>query len=113
MAQLVRHPTLDLGSGHYLTVCGIEFYHTVNAELAWGTLPLSVSKYINLKKKKQSKGGTYSVRSGRILNVKLPSSSGTLSLPLMCGNMKEYCKPGKFTQPSVSRVFIGTSSCRH
>ena len=24
MAQLVKHPTLDFGSGHVLIVCGIE-----------------------------------------------------------------------------------------
>ena len=66
MAQSIKHPTLGFGSGHDLTVCEIELHVGLCAdstELAWDSLSplflpfpcslsLSLSKQINLKKKK-------------------------------------------------------------
>ena len=63
-AQLVRHLTLDFGSGHDLVVCGFELYIrlcTDSVEAAWDSLPPSLSappllslKVNKLKKKKKS-----------------------------------------------------------
>ena len=44
-AQSVEHPTLDLGSGHDLTVCGFELHIGLCAdgmEPAWDSLSLSL-----------------------------------------------------------------------
>lgn len=59
---------------------------------------------------KQSKGRTYSVRSERILNTKLPSSSGS---PIYMWQYEEYCKPGsspKLRYPEILLVLhhVGT-----
>ena len=46
MAQSVERPTLDFGSGHDLTVCGIEPYIglcTDSVEPTWDSLPPSLS----------------------------------------------------------------------
>ena len=46
MAQLVKHPTLDLSSGHDLTVSGIESHVGLcvdSAEPAWDSLSASLS----------------------------------------------------------------------
>ena len=47
MAQLVKHPTLDFGSGHDLAVRGIEPHvglQADSAEPAWDSLSLSLSQ---------------------------------------------------------------------
>ena len=46
MAQSVKRPTLDLGSGHDLTVCEFRSHIGLCAdgvELAWGSLSLPLS----------------------------------------------------------------------
>ena len=73
MAQSVKHPTLDLGSGHDLTVCEFEPHVGLCADntepvsdfvspslclsLSLSLLSPSLSKYINLKKLKKRGGG--------------------------------------------------------
>ena len=42
MAQLVKHPTLDLGSGHDLMVLRVVF-HADGTEPAWDSLPPRLS----------------------------------------------------------------------
>ena len=45
VAQLVKHPSFDFGSGHYHMVVETESRIELwaeNAELAWGSLPLSL-----------------------------------------------------------------------
>ena len=61
VSQSVKHLTLDLGSGHHLTVCEIELwvgFCTDSWEPGWDSLSpcLSappLSKEINLKEKKE------------------------------------------------------------
>ena len=51
MAQLVKHPTLDLSSGHDLMVREVEPPVQLCAdrvELAWGSLPLSLPLLLSL-----------------------------------------------------------------
>ena len=48
VAQLVKRPTLDFGSAHDLTVCGIEPHlrlcaDSASTELAWDSLLFSLS----------------------------------------------------------------------
>ena len=46
VAQLVKHLTLDIGSGHNLIVCEIEPHvglHTDNAQPAWDSLSFSLN----------------------------------------------------------------------
>ena len=46
VVQPVKHPTLDFGSGHDLTVCGIEPRVRIHADStgpAWDSLSLSLS----------------------------------------------------------------------
>ena len=46
MARLVKRPTLDLGSGRDLTVCGFKPHiglHAECAQPAWGSVSLRVS----------------------------------------------------------------------
>ena len=48
MVQLVKHPTLDFGSGHDLAVCGIEprvGCCSESVELAWVSLSLKINKF--------------------------------------------------------------------
>ena len=62
MAQLFRHPTLDFGSGHDLTICEFEpcvVLCTDSVEPAWDSLPPSLSAppilSLSLKNKKIEK----------------------------------------------------------
>ena len=46
VAQLVKHPTLDFGSGHHPTVCEFETHvglHADSTEPAWDSLSLPLS----------------------------------------------------------------------
>ena len=52
VAQWVEHPTLDFGSGHDLTVHGIEpqvGLHADNREPAWDSVSASVSHSLSVK----------------------------------------------------------------
>ena len=59
VAQLVKHSTLHLGSGHNLTVCGIEphvRFHADSTEPAWDSLSDSPLLSLSLKINKHLKG---------------------------------------------------------
>ena len=61
MAQLVKHPTLDLGSGYNLMVCGFVPHISLLGILSLylpHLLPLSQKKLINLKKKERGTSET-------------------------------------------------------
>ena len=62
MAQSVKRLTLDTGSGHNLTVCGIEPHAVLGSSVSLSLCPsptrtqsLSKNKVINIKKKRKEK----------------------------------------------------------
>ena len=78
MAQLVKHPTLDFGSGHDLVVQEFELHiglHADSAEPAWDILALLSLKINRLKKKnKELPSFQTLIKSNKIITLFFSSS---------------------------------------